>query len=320
MGILLVYYRIFAEDGAIPSKTPANPGDPFLGRIKARSIPPPHLDRDTAKTIKLSIAKAENIIDLKNTRLFLTPHSQLPMGDSDKVTALNRISSGPGSTPQDPLAFVAKISGSPLESGGRGGLESSVEPYTTPDSETRYRTSIQRHLFFVLTSRLLREVYYMLYDYYEISSKVAFDPKEPALGRIRTDSVAPPRNQVTIKACISRVERTPAIASANLFADISSNTPMKEDLIPFLPTDCPGLSPENPMAVVLTPQSPPALIADGRYVIKNRAAAFFWRAYKSRERQTVGFYYNTIAEAKRIDDWYSMKVNYHSPIIQAFSE
>ena len=65
------------------------------------------------------------------------------MGDADKITALNRIASGPGSTPQDPLAFVAKISGSALESDGRGGLENAAEPTdTTPDSEIRYRTSI----------------------------------------------------------------------------------------------------------------------------------------------------------------------------------
>ena len=42
------YYRIFAEDGAIPTKTSATPGDPFLGRIKAISVPPPH----TAKAVK----------------------------------------------------------------------------------------------------------------------------------------------------------------------------------------------------------------------------------------------------------------------------
>ena len=137
--ILIVYYRIYALDGAIPSKTPATPSDPFLGRIKARSVPPPH--RDTAQAVKFSIAKVENIEDRANARLFLTPYSQLPMGDADKVTALNR-TTGPGSTPQEPLAFVANILESALESGGRGGLENAAEPYTTPDLEIRYRTSI----------------------------------------------------------------------------------------------------------------------------------------------------------------------------------
>ena len=119
--ILLVYYRIYAEDGAIPSKTPAAPADPFLGRIKARFVPPPH----TAKTVKRSIAKTENIKDRTSTSLFLTPFSQTPMGDADKLAILNR--TGPGSTPQEPLALVAKMSDSErsaLESGGRDGLDS----------------------------------------------------------------------------------------------------------------------------------------------------------------------------------------------------
>ena len=105
MWISLVYYRIYAEDGAIPSKTPATPGDLFLGRIKARSVPPPH----TVKAVKHSIAKAENIEDRTGTSLFLTPYSQSPMGDADKVTILNR--TGLGSTPQEPLALVAKYFG-----------------------------------------------------------------------------------------------------------------------------------------------------------------------------------------------------------------
>ena len=103
---LLVYYRIYAEDGSIVSKTPAAPDDPFLGRIKARSVAPPH----TAKAVKRSIAKMENIKDRTNTSLFFTPYSQSPMGDDDKVTILNR--TGSGSTPQEPLALVAKMSDS----------------------------------------------------------------------------------------------------------------------------------------------------------------------------------------------------------------
>ena len=123
---LLVYYRIFAEDGAIPSKAPVTPSDPFLGRIKAKSVPPPH--RDTAQAVKRTIAKVENIENRTNTSLFLTQYSQLPMSNTDKV--------GSGSTPQEPLAFVASISDSErsvLGSGGRSGV--AAEP------EIRCRTS-----------------------------------------------------------------------------------------------------------------------------------------------------------------------------------
>ena len=93
-------------------------------------------------------------------------------------------------------------------------------------------------------------MYYLLYaDEYEMPSKVAIDPEEPSLGRIRADSVAPPHSPASIKRCISRVEKTPALALADLFADISCNTPLKEGHISFLLTDYPGVSPNEPMAI-----------------------------------------------------------------------
>jgi hypothetical protein len=61
------------------------------------------------------------------------------MADADKVLILNR--TGPGSTPQEPLALVAKMSDSErstLETGRR----SAVEPDATLP-EIRYRKSIQ---------------------------------------------------------------------------------------------------------------------------------------------------------------------------------
>ena len=144
--ILIVYYRIYAEDGAIPSKTPVDAGDPFLGRIKASSVPLPR----TAKTVKRSISKVENIKDRAGTTLFLTLYSNSPMDDAEKVTMLNGI--GPGSMPQEPLALVAKMSvseRSALESDGRTrfGLTSAAEPDST-SSEVRYGASIQHLLLF----------------------------------------------------------------------------------------------------------------------------------------------------------------------------
>ena len=63
------------------------------------------------------------------------------MGDADKVAILNRTC--PGSTPQEPLALVAKMSDSErsaLESGERGGLAEPINNTASP--EIRYRASI----------------------------------------------------------------------------------------------------------------------------------------------------------------------------------
>ena len=73
---------MYTEDGAIPLKTPVTLGDPFLGRIKARSVPPPRI----AKAVKCVIENVENIKDRGSTSLFLSPYSQSPMDDTDKVT------------------------------------------------------------------------------------------------------------------------------------------------------------------------------------------------------------------------------------------
>ena len=118
-------------------------------------------------------------------------------------------------------------------------------------------------------------MYYLLYaDDYEMPSKIVIDPMVPSLGRIRADSVALPHSLTSIKLCISRVEGNPALASArhaDLFADTSCETPLKEGHISILPTDCPSLSPNNPMAIVLRP----LIIPDGKYLIKNRVGDIY---------------------------------------------
>ena len=221
-------------------------------------MPPPH--RDTAQAVKRTIAKVENIENRTNTSLFLTQYSQLPMSNTDKI--------GSGSTPQEPLAFVASISDSErsvLGSGERSGV-AAKEP------EIRYRTSYHNFPYFSYRTNILK-VYYLLYvDDYEMPSKVGIDPEEPSLGRIQIDSISPPQSPATIKACISRVEKIPELAYANLFSDLSSNYPLKEGYISVLgSSDCPGLSPKKPMVIVQTPPVP-----DGRYAIKNRASDNFW--------------------------------------------
>ena len=92
--------------------------------------------------MKCRIIKAENIkledSELERTNLFLTPYNQSPIGDADMVTIFN--GTGQGSTPQEPLALVVKMSDrerSALESDGRGRLASAA------GADTRYGAFIQ---------------------------------------------------------------------------------------------------------------------------------------------------------------------------------
>ena len=160
-------------------------------------------------------------------------------------------------------------------------------------------------------------MYYELYaDGCAMQSKVAFDTEDPFLGRIRADSVAPPHSPTSIKRCISRAERNPILAyAADFFVDTSCETPLKEGHI-CLCTDGPGLSSDEPMAIVLKSIPGP----DGRYFIKNRAADIFWNASHNPIR-TVRFdliEFDLVEQVVESAQKYrNMQVNEHS-IIQVF--
>ena len=147
-------------------------------------------------------------------------------------------------------------------------------------------------------------------------SKVAIDPEEPSLGRILADSVPPPHSAASIKRCISREERNPELANAEIFADISCETPLKEGHIPILCTDCPGLSPDKPMAIVQNVQMP-IEIPDGKYFIKNRKANLFWNADPNPFQKVCLHRLHFSATVPRPGQNY-FQVNKHSLIIQVF--
>ena len=144
-------------------------------------------------------------------------------------------------------------------------------------------------------------------------SKSATDPEEPSLGRIRADSIAPPHTPISIKRCISRVESNPALSFGDLFSDTTCDTPLREGQILIFRTDGPGLSPNEPMAIV---QVKTISIPDGRYAIKNRAAEIYWLAKSDyRFGETFYFYQTTLEEAKKYP---GCQVNEHSPNILLF--
>ena len=155
-------------------------------------------------------------------------------------------------------------------------------------------------------------MYYQLYaNDYEIQSKVAFDLEEPSIGRIRADCVSPPHSPASIKRCISRVEGRPALLHADLFADTSCDTPLTEGHISILSTDGPGQSPDEPMAIVQAEvQAEVKSIPDGRYLIKSRAADFYWGADNLGK---VYFCKVTLEDAKQ-NQWFQVEISNHSSV------
>ena len=165
-------------------------------------------------------------------------------------------------------------------------------------------------------------MYYQLHaNDSEMPSKVAIYPEEPSIGRIRADYISPPHSPTSIKLCISRVERNPGIVNSDLFADTTCDSPLTDGHISILRTDGPGLSPNEPMAIVqadVQVESPLPVkvtsIPDGRYLIKNRAANLYWGA-RHNPIQTVFFYSRTMEELKMYS---KLQVNEHSPFILLF--
>jgi hypothetical protein len=96
----LVYYQVYSEGEAVPAKTAFTDQDPYIGRIVAKRIAPPH----TATTIKRYLSKQEDISNYNCTVLFSALSSSSPLDDHGHVSILTN--EGPGYTLEDPMALV----------------------------------------------------------------------------------------------------------------------------------------------------------------------------------------------------------------------
>ena len=98
--IFLVYYQVYAEDGTIPSVNPIYTDDPYLGRVAAELVTPPH----TVNTLKHCLSGIEDINENMPTSLFISTSSQTPMDNGGCVSILTY--PGPCCTPNEPMALV----------------------------------------------------------------------------------------------------------------------------------------------------------------------------------------------------------------------
>jgi hypothetical protein len=127
--LLTVYYRLYAEDGEIPTMNPVYSDDPYLGRISATLVAPPH----TAGSLRRCLSSVENIGAGVQTSLFVATSSGSPMGDSDRMSIL--VQSGPGYIANEPVALVVSSSrATPLASQIKQRAEQGPMPF-----EPRYR-------------------------------------------------------------------------------------------------------------------------------------------------------------------------------------
>lgn len=100
-----VYYRVYAQDGALRSMKAVLGEDPYLGRIRARDITPPQ----TITSLKRCLSKFELIGDHSLTDLFMTPSDQSPPPEHERILSIDDRRTGVGSDPESPLSIVAKL-------------------------------------------------------------------------------------------------------------------------------------------------------------------------------------------------------------------
>jgi hypothetical protein len=91
-------------------------------------------------------------------------------------------------------------------------------------------------------------VYYRLFNRGgEEQSVHSFDTSEPALGRLKRESIAPPRNVLAVKRRIAKAEGKPIYQLADLFTDMTADDARPSDA---LVDDTCGSSKEKPILIV----------------------------------------------------------------------
>ncbi|KAJ7264763.1 hypothetical protein C8J57DRAFT_1623689 [Mycena rebaudengoi] len=216
-----VYYRVYSWDGMVHCKKKYGPSS-CIGRIKATSVLPPYTvaslkralvgiwaNTDTCLIEKAGVGvgctsalvQAEGLPDLCGTftNLFQTRDARTAMVGSARVDILT---GDLGATAHIAVAVVFLTT--PKE-------RLSVASDDGTDDEV---------------GDGLPPLYYRLYNRGgEERSMRHFDASEPALGRLKRESIAPPRNALSVKRRIARVEGKPIYQLADLFADTTANNP-----------------------------------------------------------------------------------------------
>jgi hypothetical protein len=125
-----VYYRVYAPDGAIPARTAPDPGNPFIGLIKATSVPPPH----NLLSLKRALGQVEKLPDPDGTRssIYRLPAATVPLGPTETIKILGP---GVGETPATALAFVLNEELSETERTASPSIDATARSYTSEYGE-----------------------------------------------------------------------------------------------------------------------------------------------------------------------------------------
>ncbi|KAJ7663318.1 hypothetical protein DFH06DRAFT_1189982 [Mycena polygramma] len=217
-----IYYRVYSMDGAIPSKTASDSASPFIGRILARSIPPPR----KVEQLKRCVAKAESISDPQGLRtiLYQDQAARYAMNLGAKLTT----NDGPGATPATALALLVA------------------------DDLTLEENAAVNAIDVTQNCERSEYLYYQLYTWTgEDSSNTGFDSTEPSVGRLERFRIPPPLGPSSIKRTIAKAEEKRIYAYAALYEDVSADLTMVDGSVyPSISDGTAGSAKERPMVLV----------------------------------------------------------------------
>lgn len=224
-----IYYRIYAKDNALESINPIYSNDRSISRILFKSITPP---RNVA-SLKRHLWKVEGFDGSPACTLYLSSSVNTPAEDLARLPPRGQ---GSGSSELDPIALVVDTS----EVEKRLVAARKADLKTFPDWPHKQPY-----------------VYYRIYDQDgEIASKTSFDQTDTSLGRINILFFPPPHHGASLKARLSQVEEITA-CDVKIFKDDSGeDTLMDNDIVDLLSDTYPGVTADEPMAIVCSPQKP----------------------------------------------------------------
>ncbi|KAJ7626967.1 hypothetical protein FB45DRAFT_750059, partial [Roridomyces roridus] len=195
-----VHYRLYNADGAPPCKTAFDAGDPFMGRIAATFVPPPHI----VASLKRCLANTELVNPTcRDTQLFEDcGRARSPMEDATRLVLLGDAPAALGRTPE--TAFAFKV----------------VDDLTEREARAVCALDISGR-------RELEENQYLYFHLYtsageDSKSTLAFSTARPAVGRVERFRLAPPVTLATIKCFLALVERNPAYAHAHVYETVTA--------------------------------------------------------------------------------------------------
>ncbi|KAJ7647858.1 hypothetical protein FB45DRAFT_210142 [Roridomyces roridus] len=215
-----VHYRIYTPTGAIPVKAAASSPDPFVGRILARSVPPPHL----AGMLKRRILAAEGLPD-RTISVEESPKAQLVAPSNlletflflyPSITSIS--SSPPATTTSGTQIYATMYDSQPMKDDAAVVLTGDGRHGASPDNplavvlleELSIEATNARPQAEEYANReipLDKYVYYRLYNRDgEVRSSAAFDSVHTAQGRIERAHIIPPATVNSLKLCVSKVE------------------------------------------------------------------------------------------------------------------